>query len=66
MVEQIISQLKRERIRQNMTLGDLALKSKVSVKHICNIENGKAMPSLDVLEKLAAALGIEIHAVKAS
>lgn len=44
--------------RMNQT--KLAVESGVSVAHICLIENGKRNPSLDIIEKLARALEIDI------
>lgn len=51
--------LKEVRIRHNMTIQELALKSGVSKAHISYIENGMRMPTLIVLCKLAKALGVE-------
>lgn len=60
MIEQIINQLRVERHAKRWTLDDLADKSGISKKHICNIENGKTRPSMDTLSKIAEALGIKI------
>ena len=60
MIEQIINQLRVERHAKRWTLDDLADKSGISKKHICNIENGKTRPSMDTLGKIAEALGIKI------
>ena len=45
---------------QHLTMNEVSLKSGVSQKHISNIENGKVVPTMETLEKLARALGFEI------
>lgn len=60
MIRDLVLYIKSERIAQNLTMGELALKSSVSQKHISNIENGKVMPTIETLEKLAKALGFDI------
>ena len=60
MIRDLVLYIKQERIAQNLTLSELALKSSVSQKHISNIENGNVIPTLETLEKLAKALGFDI------
>ena len=60
MIRDLVLYIKQERIAQNLTMNELALKSSVSQKHISNIENEKVIPTIETLEKLAKALGFEI------
>ena len=60
MIRDLVLYMKQERMAQNLTMGELALKSSVSQKHIANIENGNVIPTLETLEKLAKALGFDI------
>jgi len=59
-IPDLVLYMKQERIAQNLTLSELALKSSVSQKHISNIENRNVIPTLETLEKLAKALGFDI------
>lgn len=61
MVKKLIDQINAERIKQNLTLRDLALKSGVSEKHICQINSGKTNPTLEIISRLAVALGIDLE-----
>ena len=60
MIPDLVLYMKQERMAQNLTLSELALKSSVSQVHIANIENGNVIPTLETLEKLAKALGFDI------
>ena len=60
MIRDLVLYMKQERIAQNLTKSELALKSSVSQVHIANIENGNVIPTLETLEKLAKALGFDI------
>ena len=60
MVKEIVDRLRSERIKQRITMKELASKSSISVKHICDIENSKTTPTIDTLQKLANGLGLEI------
>ena len=60
MIPDLVLYMKQERIAQNLTKSELALKSSVSQVHIGNIENGNVIPTLETLEKLAKALGFDI------
>lgn len=60
MLKKIIETIRVERIRRKMTLKELSAVSTVSVKQICDIENGKVNPNLNTLEKLARSLGLII------
>ncbi|HMM20729.1 MAG TPA: helix-turn-helix transcriptional regulator [Selenomonadales bacterium] len=60
MLKSIVDALRNERIRRGQTMKDLSRLSGVSVKQICNIENGKVEPTLGTLQKIERSLGIEI------
>ena len=60
MIPELVLYIKQERMAQNLTKSELALKSSVSQVHIANIENGNVIPTLETLEKLAKALGFDI------
>ncbi|MFZ5642508.1 MAG: helix-turn-helix transcriptional regulator [Bacillota bacterium] len=60
MLKTIIETIRIERLRRKMTLKELSVASTVSVKQICDIENEKANPSLNTLDKLARPLGLKI------
>ncbi|MDN5331041.1 MAG: hypothetical protein PWP45_266 [Tepidanaerobacteraceae bacterium] len=51
------------RKKRNMSLKELAQKANLSVSYLCEIERGKKHPSLEVIEKLAAALNISKDAL---
>ncbi|MCM0757407.1 helix-turn-helix transcriptional regulator [Sporomusa sphaeroides DSM 2875] len=61
MIREIVEQLKTERIKIKMPMDVLSQLSGVSQKHISNIENGKAVPTIDTLSKLAEPLGLKIN-----
>ncbi|MBM7854974.1 transcriptional regulator with XRE-family HTH domain [Desulfohalotomaculum tongense] len=61
MLNKIVNQLRIERHAQKVTLDELAAKSGISAKHICNIENFKSKPTIETLQKLANALGVKIN-----
>lgn len=48
------------RYDRHMTLSQLSVKSGVSIAHLNNIENGKKMPTIEVLCRIAHALGVPI------
>ena len=50
--------LRRLRLKKNMSQGDLATALSVDRAYISNIENGRMNPTLSTLEKIAGALGI--------
>lgn len=39
---------------------DLALEANVNKNYICDLENGRRNPSLDILERISDALGITL------
>ena len=50
--------LRKWRLKKNMSQGDLATALSVDRAYISNIENGRMNPTLSTLEKIANALGI--------
>lgn len=53
-------QLKRLRENHGLSVRSLASKAGMSYTYVSNVENGKADPSLSVLKRLAAALGVTV------
>ncbi|MFO7151884.1 MAG: helix-turn-helix domain-containing protein [Bacillota bacterium] len=51
------------REKRSMSLKELAEKAGLSVSYLCEIERGKKLPSIEVIEKLAAALNISKDAL---
>lgn len=49
------------RNRLDLSLRDAAAELGVSYTHLCNIENGKASPSPEMLEKFHDAWGIDVY-----
>jgi transcriptional regulator with XRE-family HTH domain len=58
--------LRQARLRRKLTQDDLAAKSGVDQTHISSIEIGRRVPSDDVKERLAKALGIAPSRIKFS
>ncbi|RKY30675.1 MAG: transcriptional regulator [Candidatus Omnitrophota bacterium] len=52
--------IREERKRKGLTQEDLAFKAGVSVNFIGQIERATKKPSIDTLEKISSALGIEL------
>jgi transcriptional regulator with XRE-family HTH domain len=52
--------LRRERHERKLTLKELAERSALSVVYLGEVERGKKYPSASVLERLAAALELEV------
>lgn len=52
--------IKELRTKQRLSQQDLADKAGITKSNVCNIEQGKYSVGLDVLNKLATALGVEI------
>ena len=57
---QIINQIIKARIEQNMTQEDLARKVGTRQSNISRLEKGNANPSLQFLKKVAQGLGKEL------
>lgn len=52
--------LKALRSKQNLSVRDLAEKTGINISNISRIENGKISSTIDVLDRLAQALGTTI------
>ncbi len=62
MIKQLVGRkLKATRLRNDMTIQDLADRSKVSSNMISRIERGLTVPSVEILMKLANAFGMSIN-----
>ena len=62
MVKKLIGKkLKATRLKNDMTIQDLAASSKVSSNMISRIERGLTIPSVEILMKLANAFGMSIN-----
>jgi len=57
----IIETLKKRRIRLQVTQETLALLTGVSLRTIKQLEVGKGNPTLETIQKLADALGLELQ-----
>lgn len=51
--------LRAERERAGFSQADLAQKSNLSQGHVAQLEQGRKTPSLDTVDRLAEALGVE-------
>lgn len=51
----------RARKLQNLSQTDLANLAGVSQQMICKVEGDRYAPSLDVIERIAKALSLEVH-----
>lgn len=61
MRERIGQQVAELRARRGMTLRQLAEKSGVSSQNITKIEHGRYNVSIDILDKVASALGAQLE-----
>jgi len=59
--ETLANNLARMRVERKATLEYLSLETKLELKTIKNIEEGKANPSLKEITKLAIVLSVPIH-----
>jgi transcriptional regulator with XRE-family HTH domain len=59
--EILAANLKEHRRKQGITQEQFAEKADVSTHYIAIVETCKAFPTAEMLERLAAALGIEAH-----
>jgi transcriptional regulator with XRE-family HTH domain len=60
LVEEIGRSIKLRRKALKITQPDLAQLAKVATNTLYKIERGQANPTLDVIEKISAVLGMEI------
>lgn len=56
----IVEELRYMRIQQGITMMELRDKTGVSQKHISEIENHKAIPTVETLNKLAQGIGMDL------
>ncbi len=59
----IVETLKKRRIRLQVTQEMLALLTGVSLRTIKQLEVGKGNPTLETIQKLADALGLELQLI---
>ena len=58
--EQLGMRIKFLRKERNWSQEDLALEANINKNYICDLENGRRNPSLDVLERIAIAFNISL------
>lgn len=59
--EQLGMRVKFLRKQKHWSQEDLALESNINKNYICDLENGRRNPSLDILERLADAFSITLQ-----
>jgi len=59
--ETLAHNLKKKRRELGLTQAQLAEKVSVSTHHIAMIETARDYPALDLLERIADTMGIEVH-----
>ena len=52
--------MKRIREKKNMSQGDIFRATKIERAYISNLEAGRQNPTLETIEKIAGALGVEV------
>src|SRR5207302_1736887 len=57
-VERFARRLRELRVERGMTQADLALRAKVTATYVSKLESAGAAPGIDLVEKLAMALGV--------
>lgn len=60
-VEQFAARLRQVRFSRGMTQAELARQARVAVSYIWKLESGATAPGIDLLSRLAAALGSTAH-----
>lgn len=58
--EQLGMRVKFLRQQHKWSQEDLALNANINKNYICDLENGRRNPSLEILERLASAFGISL------
>lgn len=58
--EQLGMRIKFLRKERGWSQEDLALEANVNRNYICDLENGRRNPSLDILERISKAFGISL------
>jgi len=59
-VEQLGMRIKYLRQQRHWSQLDLALEANINKNYICDLENARRNPSLDILERIADAFGISL------
>ena len=59
-IDQLGMRIRFLRKERNWSQEDLALEADVNKNYICDLENGRRNPSLEILEKIAVAFGITL------
>jgi transcriptional regulator with XRE-family HTH domain len=60
-VERFARRLKELRLQRGMTQAELAKRARVTTTYISKLESAGAAPGIDLVEKLAVALGAELN-----
>ena len=60
---QLGMRIKYLRSQKKMSIEELALECNISANYLCELENGKRNPSLNVLDKIAKGLGISMSSL---
>lgn len=60
-VKNFADNMKKIRIANKMSQGDIFRATKIDRAYICNLETGKQNPTLETIEKIAKALDVEIY-----
>lgn len=56
--------LRSMRLRRKLSLNELADRAEISPSHLSRIERGLTVPSYDVLDNIAAALGSDLNSLR--
>lgn len=56
--------LRSMRLRRSLSLNDLAERAAISPSHLSRIERGLTVPSYDVLDNIATALGSDLNSLR--
>ena len=59
--EQLGMRIKFLRKQRKWSQEDLAFNANVNKNYICDLENGRRNPSLEILERIAVGLGISLE-----
>lgn len=54
------SRLRQLRTERNLTLAVIAQRSRISLPYLSEVERGRKLPSLDILERLAGTYGLTV------
>jgi transcriptional regulator with XRE-family HTH domain len=60
-VKQFALNMKRIREEKEMSQGDIFRATKIERAYISNLEAGRQNPTLETIEKIAKALGVEVY-----